>query len=144
MSAKSIYTKEILFLGEQITVINKIVQVFRDGEGESYHFTGIRGIYFGESYLVSEEGRIKCAFPERPEIQTLHPTAQESMNYEAQKICVREARAQKRKEMKIKKLHPDIVQAIKLLRPFARGLDHWDQTRFFSYLKNECSKKGKK
>lgn len=81
----------------------------------------------------------------RPEqVDGWEPSEQERAVYESQKLIVKSARLKRQKNMQIKKPHENIARAISLLRPFMRGLSHYDQTRFIGYICNEASKKQKK
>lgn len=134
---------EVIYLGERLTMNDKIVQVFRDAEGKESYFSGVKRVWVGDSYLMSEKGTIK-AKPERVENPTLKMNEEDEAKYQAQKIVCRDYRLTRQKEMKLKQPHEDILKAIELLRPFARGLSWYDNERFFTYIKNESTKPKKK
>lgn len=146
MKKKTEYTKEVVYLGEEVGFGSKIRQVFRDKKGEQYSFFGIKGfLFFGESYLMTEGGVMLTRNPPQPEKQTVFATEKERLTYEANKEICKYIRERRKKLMDIKKPHPDIVRAISLLRPFTRDMDFLVLSRFCNYLQQQLSKKeGKK
>ena len=141
---KSKYTIEYLYLGERVDYIGGINQVFRNKKGKFCHYTGVKGVYFGESYMVTKEGQIKSSWPEQPKKQTLLPTEQDKLDYESHKELAKDARARRKKAMDLKKPHQDITKAIALLKPFARSMDNITLRRFTGYIENQLSRRSKK
>lgn len=138
------YTVEYLYLGERIDYVGNIRQVFRCKKGDLHYWQGIGGLCFGESYLVTKDGKIKKRWPPKPEKQTLFATEKEQLDFETQKLIVAHQREARKKFNDSKKPHRDIVRAIELLRPFVRNDDLLTLNRFVDYLKNQLTKKKKK
>lgn len=44
----------------------------------------------------------------------------------------------------LKRVHPDILRAVTLMRPFYKHLDNNDRRRLMDWFANELSRKGKK
>lgn len=130
----------VLFLGERVDHMGNIFQLFRDRNGEQFRYTKIKRPFFGDCYEIDKEEKMKT----RPEsVKGFEPTDKERLEYEAQKLCVVAERLSRKRAMKLRSPHPDIVRAIKLLRPFYRSMTRTDQNRFTQYLENELSKRSK-
>lgn len=129
--------KTVMYLGERVTFLGKVYQVFKDKKGESFSYTQIKNVWVGDCYEITNDGKMS----RRPSSVTgWEMTEKEKLESEAQKVAVRAHRLQQRKAMQLKKPHPNIVSAIKLLRPFFRSMGRIDQERFTAYLTNEMSK----
>jgi len=142
--AETKYTIEYVYLGEQVDIMGNISQLFRNKKGEFAKYSGVKPLFFGESYLISKKGMIKSRMPPQPKKQTLFVTDRDKMAYEANKEIAKNERLLRRKAMELKKPHQDIVKAIALLRPFVYELDSMNLHRFMKYLENQLSRKKKK
>jgi len=145
ISKDIVYDVEAIYLGARVDdITNSIYYFFRDHAGNIYRYKGLKNyLTFGKSYLVSKEGTIS-KIPNPCENQTLETTEQDLLDFHAHQNIVIQFRNEKKKTMHLKKPHKDIIEAIRLLRPFAKNLNYSDLKRFGEYLKNEISKKGKK
>ena len=137
---KAKYCVEYVYLGERVEAFDGIKQLFRNKKGEFARYSGVRDVYFGNSYLITDDGKIKARFPDRPDKQTVFSTEQEELDYEAHKELAKDYRLRKRKAMELKKPHKDIVRALNLLRPFTRKMDSITLRRFSEYLQNQLSR----
>lgn len=133
-----------IFLGEEVSVIGEIRQVFRFDNGERGYWKGIRGLYRGKVVEVKgKPGAEKMAT--RPDsAEGLELTEAEEREFDAKQLTVKQKRLENRKALSLKKPHRDIVNAIELLRPFAGHLSTIDRRRFMAYLENELSKRKKR
>lgn len=136
------YEIPAIYLGERLTLLGSVFHVFRDAKTNLYRFTGLKSIFFGETYLVSKDGSIKV----RPDVslKKLDLMENDFAEFEAHKILAKDARLNKRKAMELKKPHADIVKAIELLRPFIQSVPRYDQDRFLRYIHNEATKRKKR
>lgn len=128
----------VIYCGERVGHFGEIFQLFKTKKGKAMHFKGIKRVWVGDCYVVTD-GTMKI----NPESVDGFAMGMEDANEaEAQREVVRHARAEKKKAMELKKPNAKIVAAIKLLRPFYRSMNHIDQRRFTQYLQNEMSKPG--
>jgi hypothetical protein len=137
------YTIEVIYLGERPDLFGQIKQIFRDRKGRIYSYKGVRGVYFGCSYLVSKDGMIETR-PKEFDKQKLTLTEQDHLDFSANVEICKHIRAKQKKALEVKKPHPNLVNALDLLRPFTRNMDNLELTRFTDYIKNQLSKKRKK
>jgi hypothetical protein len=142
---KTIFDREIIYLGERLDLLGGIQHAFRASGGRIMKFSDNlgRGLYFGDSYLVSAAGTIAVP-PKKCERPRLKITEQERLDFELQKELVKVERLKRRKALEIKKPHADIVAALELLRPFVRGADNFTLRRFVGYLEHQLSKPAKR
>lgn len=138
---------KVMYHGERIAPFGgKVVQYFKNQDGKGFYFSGIKCVWPGEIYQL-ESGNKMFAKPKRlydeEAKQPWTMTKKDWAEFEAQKEIVKHHRRSRRKEMILKRPHPDIVRAVALLKPFYRALDHLDQSRFTKYLANQMSKKPK-
>ena len=141
---KAKYEIEYVYLGERVDAhFRQISQWFRSAKGDISRFVGVRGIYVGESYLLTKKGSIKAKFPPQPKTQSVFLEAQERLDYEAHKEIAKHQRLCRKKALTLKKPHRDIVAALELLRPFTRRMDTLTLRRFAEYLENQLSKRQK-
>lgn len=134
---------KVIYCGERVDMIGNIKQLFRDEEGNEFCYTGVKRVWPGSCYEISDDEKIQRK-PTEVEANGFEFTPKDRAEYEAHKLVVSATRALRRKAMAIKKPHPDIVRAINLLRPFYRNLGRFDQDRFSKYLCNQMSRKAKK
>lgn len=131
----------VIYCGERVGLFGRIHQLFKDKKGKEYSYTGIKDAMVGYCYEVSAKDQMSL----RPKTVEGFPMSEkDKLEMEAQKLAVRAERLMKRKAFELKRPHPDIVRALKLLAPFYRGLTRFDQDRFMSYLGNEMSRKPKR
>lgn len=134
-------TVPVQYLGERVGIRGKVIQSFRDTLGELYHFSGIKGVFFGSWYEMLEDGKMH----RRPkELSGDEPSDKDWKEFETNKIGVKAFRLQSRKAMQLKKPHEDIVRAVALLKPFYQSVDRFTQKRFMDWVCNEMSKPNKK
>lgn len=133
-----------IYLGEELNFRGAIYKKFRTESGELIRFSKISGVMFGRSYAWSEAAGSMSRWPEQVFDSGLEVTDQERKEYEVNKLAVAAKRLQKSQILKDKKPHADIVKAIKLLKPFVKGMDFFTVHKFLEYVFNECYKKGKK
>lgn len=131
----------VMYLGERISVIGKVAQVFKDKRGEEHWFSGIHRVYFGDVYTMVDDRMSRKPVSVDSEWK---PTDMDRLEYEAQKIVVRAHRQAKLTAMKMKKPHADITRAVALVRPFYWHLSTLDRRRFLEWFANACSTKEKK
>lgn len=131
---------ELLYLGERLSGLNKIVQVFRDKKLEEHCWTGIKLVFFGESYYCDADHKMTI-MPDKVENQTFFATSAEKTRREVDKIACKAERESRKKTMSLDKPHDDIVRAIGLLRPFAKYMDWRTESRFFEYIRNQATKR---
>ena len=133
---------EALYLGENLkNGYGDISHQFRTSRGEIVHFKQIRGLVFGDVVFVDKD----CLAVRPKTIESkLSPTEKERLEYGAMKEIVKHERLRRRKAIEMKKPHKDIVRAVALLRPFARGMDRLMLKRFAEYLETQLSRKTKK
>lgn len=128
-----------LYLGERVSAIGNIHQVFKAPMCGELFFKGIKQVHFGDSY---EYDRANGTMKTRPkQIKgRLKASIKDEHTYHAQKEIVKLQRLKNRKALEIKKPHKDIDRAIELLRPFTNGMGSIDLHRFVEYLENRLSK----
>lgn len=132
---------KVMFHGERVDHYGRLTQLFKERNGKEAVFTGIKGIYFGEVYLMTDNRMNRK--PESIENPAWDPAEKDRLEYEGQKIVVRNWRANRRKDMQLKKPHPKIVTAVDLLRPFYQTMGEIDRRRFMGWVSNECSRRKK-
>ncbi len=130
-----------LYIGDDLCAIRGPQQMFRDAKGKMMRFSGVRGLWAGDSYMIDvANGTIKTR-PEPVYGTKLEMSKQEWERHEGTKLAIKHYRERRCKAMELKKPHRDIVAAIKLLKPFARDMDSLTLSRFTGYIQNELSKK---
>jgi hypothetical protein len=134
--------KLVMYHGERPGFMGTIRQLFKTRDGEEMYWVGRKRVWFGHVYEITHDDKM-AKMPKEVEVEDWKPTDKEEKEYEAQKLVCRQIRADRQKEMKIKKPHENIVRAIGLLRPFYRALDDNDRRRFMKWVGNECGKKKK-
>ncbi len=122
---------------------DKLYHIFKDKKGKEFHYTGnFRFIYPGGIYwqLVGERMNVR---PESAIDMEWVWTEEDRKQYEAHKEVCKQVRLERRKQLELKRPHPDITRAIMLIKPFVNGIGMTDQERFFRYFKNQCTKRKK-
>ena len=139
---KVLVVKPVMYMGERVSFYpQKIYKLFKGRDGTEYKFApSVSGVYFGDKYQLLPKDRMEHR-PKELSVDDWQPTESERLEYEAQKIVCREFRATKRKDLELKKPHPNILKALELLRPFAMHLDETERGRLFSWLRIQCSKR---
>ena len=141
---QTIRMMEVVYLGERVFDNGKIKQCFRDTKDNTYNYSRVKNLFFGSSYSIEKKSKsIKLNPEERPN-QKVFVTKAETLRYAAHVEMAKHQRAKRKKALELKKPHKDIVEAIRLLRPFTHHLGWLEFDRFNNYLKNKLSTKANK
>lgn len=133
-----------VYIGDAVNMFGKITQQFKDKKGAVLTFSGIKGVYINDTYMIDvANGQMKTK-PEAVADSKLKMTDEDWLKYEGNKIAIKLTREKRRKDMQLRQPHGDIVKAIKLLRPFCRNMDLLTLGRFIGYIENQLSKKEKR
>lgn len=127
----------VMFLGERADNFDGINQLFVDKKGEKHLFRGLKYVWFGNVYEMTD-GKMKVR-PEAVESDWT-PTEEQRLEYEAQKLAVCAIRERRKKKNLSRKPHKDILRAVELLRPFYKPLSKWDRERLTDWLTHQLSK----
>lgn len=138
-----VYSVPVVYLGERMETFGKITQVFRSARGRVFRYSGIKGVGFGDNTAVTKDGRIAVR-PKVSEERKIAVTPEEEAEFSAHAQIVKHERARRRKQLELKKPHPDLVRAIQLLAKFTGRMDRLELSRFCQYVETELSKKGRK